>query len=128
MNARNAGSRQKLGETSFCCGRAEGHAIEQDLCAGSAEKEAAVPALFKSLVKFLPGCFKLSSGPHVTEFVQPRELQQDVQTADELPRSCSGIAAHKVPSRQPFLSVLITVRRVAASYNICGEYLSLFHQ
>ena len=128
MDARNAGSRQELGEASLCGSCAERNTIEQDLCAGSAEKKTAVPALFKSFVKFLPCRFKLSSGPHVTEFVQSRELQQDIQTAHELPGSCSGVAAHRVPSRQPFLNVLITVKRVTASYNICGEYLSLFHQ
>jgi hypothetical protein len=94
MNACNSGGREQLRETSFRRCGSQRHAIEQNLLARSAEQQPAFAAFFQRFVQFFPGCFKLRSCPHVTEFVQSRELQQNIQAANKLPRSRSCIGTH----------------------------------
>jgi hypothetical protein len=75
MNAGNSRTGQQLREAFFAGGRAERHAVQQNLVAGSAKQEAASDALIKRTSEFFPRGFKLRRGSHVAKFIEPRELQ-----------------------------------------------------
>src|SRR5258708_14814906 len=97
MKTRATGRRKQLCETALraCC--AQRNPIQQDLHARRAEQQSRFAALIQRRAQFFPGGLKLRSSAHVAKFVQPRELQQDVQTAHELPRRRSRISAHWFP-------------------------------
>src|SRR5882672_2984504 len=94
VNTRDAGGGKQLRETALCGGGAQRHTVQQNLLTRSAEQKTAVGALIESRTQLFPCCFKLRSGPYVTELVQTRELKQNVEAAHKLPRSCSGLATH----------------------------------
>src|SRR5262249_11831237 len=96
VNASDSRSRKKLREATFRSGCAERNSIEQNLLTGRAEEKSTVAAFVERFAQLFPGRFKLRSSTHVAELVQPCEFQQDVEAADELPRSRSRVGAHSV--------------------------------
>src|SRR5262249_23123479 len=114
MDAGDSRGGEKLRETALSGCGSEGNTIEKNLLAGSAEKEATFTALRGGSAQFLPRSFKLGSSPHVAEFIQPCKLQQNIQTAYKLPRSCSRITIHIWGGDCPYL--------VLAIYNIIASY------
>jgi len=75
MNAGNSRACQQLREAFFTGGRAERHTVQQNLAPRSAEQEPAAAALIERTTELFPRSFKLRRRPHVTKFIEPRELQ-----------------------------------------------------
>lgn len=69
VNAGDAGTGEQLGKTFFASGRAERHAVEQDLHSGCAEQKSAAAALIERTTQFFPRGFKLRRRPHVAKFI-----------------------------------------------------------
>jgi len=94
MNAGDSGSRQQLREALLGCGRTQGHAVQNDLITRSSQQQPRISAVIQSKAQFLPGGLELRRGPHVSKFIQPRKLQQNVQAVNKRARRLSGVAGH----------------------------------
>jgi hypothetical protein len=94
VDAGDSRSREKLSKTALRGGSAQRDAVKQDLRARGTQEKTTLAALVESRTQFFPRSLKLRSRAHVAEFVQPRELQKNIQAAHELARSRSGIAWH----------------------------------
>jgi hypothetical protein len=94
VNAGNSGGDQELSEAAFTAGRTKRHAIEKDLGTGSAEENTATTAFIEGSAELFPRRFELGSGSHVSELIQTREFQQNVEAADKRPRAATGFNAH----------------------------------
>jgi hypothetical protein len=101
MDAGDAGSSQQLREAFFRGSRSQRHAVQQDLVSGGTEQQTSLSAFIERGAQFFPRSLKLSHGAHMTEFVQARKLQQDVQAADECPSGLSCIACHSLRTSLP---------------------------
>ena len=88
-------------------GRSHGHAVEQDLMPGRTEQHAAPSAVLQRLAQFLPSRVKLRRGLGVAKLIQPRKLQQNVQTADKRARSGLRFTAHSGVSSRSNGHVLV---------------------
>ncbi len=110
MNAGDARRNQHLRETSFAGRRSQRHSIQQDLRSRCAQKDTAAAAVIQRVAQFFPRCFELCRRPHVPEFIQPRELQQNVQAADKRPRPASLFWTHNCRRRSlPLLTLPFAV-------------------
>jgi hypothetical protein len=87
VNAGDPRGGQQMREALLSCGRPHGNAVEQDLVSGRAQQHAAPAAVLQRLPQFLPSRVKLRRGLGMTKLIQPRELQENVQTADKRTRS-----------------------------------------
>src|ERR1700686_5863290 len=96
MDTGDAGGNQQLSEAAFACRGAQRHAVQQNLSAGSAEENAASAAFVQGAAQFLPGSLELRGGAHVPEFIQARELQQNIQAAYEGARGSSCVGSHRL--------------------------------
>jgi hypothetical protein len=94
MNAGNSGTRQKLRETFLRRRRAQRHAVQHDLISGGSQQQACVSALIQREAQFFPRRLKLRRRAHVSEFVQARKFQQNVQAMNKRARRLSCIAGH----------------------------------
>jgi len=88
-----------LRETAFASGGAQRYAVEENLCSRCAEQHTAAATIIQSVAQFFPRGLKLLRSFHVSEFVQTREFEQDVQAADKSPRPASGFGTHIFPWR-----------------------------
>jgi hypothetical protein len=86
VNAGDARGNQQLREAALSGGRSQGHAIQQNLGARSAEQYAAASAFIEGAAQLFPGGFKLRGGAHVPKLIEARELQENVETSYECPR------------------------------------------
>ncbi len=110
MNAGDSRGNQHLRETSFAGRRSQRHSIQQDLRSRRTQKHTAAAAVVQRVAQFFPRCFELCRRPHVPEFIQPRELQQNVQAADKRPRPASLFRTHNCRRRSlPLLTLPFTV-------------------
>jgi hypothetical protein len=100
VNAGDPRRSEQLGEAAFACGRAEWHAVQQNLVARRAEEQAAADALVERAFQFLPGRVELCAGASMPEFIQACEFQQNVQAPHKGPGRRSCIDAHKLRSRR----------------------------
>jgi hypothetical protein len=62
------------------------NAIEQELIVGNAKNETGIPALGERVLQFLPGGLKLAIGALMVGSIEPRVLDEDVETVEERPR------------------------------------------
>src|SRR5260370_41435879 len=95
MNAGDAGGRKQMGKAAFPGCRTERNSVDQKLVARSTEEHAAVAVFRQCAAEFAPSGLKLRGRAGVAELIQPREFQQDVETAHEGARGlCLGVGAH----------------------------------
>lgn len=94
MDASDTGGNQHLRETSFTCRRTKRHTIQQDLRSRSAQKHTTAAAVIQRVAQFMPRRFELCRRSHVSKFIQPCKLQQNVQAADKRPRPASLFRTH----------------------------------
>ena len=90
MNAGNPGSGQQLREASFARRRSQWHAVQQNLRSGGAQQQAAPAAVIQRVAQLFPCSLKLLRRFGVSEFVQTRKFQQNIQAADERPRPATS--------------------------------------
>jgi len=73
------------------------------LVAVRSQQQASAALSVEHGAQFIPRNFKLCGGARVAELIQPRELQQNIQAADEGARcgsfSVRGHASLAIPSR-----------------------------
>jgi len=100
MNAGDSRSNQQLREAALARGRAQRHAIQQNLRAGRSEQHAASSAFIQRAAQFLPRGFKLRRRAHVAELIQACEFQQNIQAAYERPCRSSCISSHRLRKLQ----------------------------
>jgi hypothetical protein len=96
VNAGDAGTGKQVRETFFRCAAAQRHTVQQQLRPRSAEQQTRFAAIIQRRAQLFPRGFELPCGTHVSKFVEPRKLQQDVQAANKRPRRLSSIARHAV--------------------------------
>jgi hypothetical protein len=86
LNAGEASRRKQLRKAAFGGRGINGHAIEQELRAGSAQQHAGFIRDGNGRVQFVPGGVELLGRARVVKTVEPRVLEQDVQATDESAR------------------------------------------
>jgi hypothetical protein len=106
VNAGNSGSGQQLRKAAFARSGAQRHTVQQNLRSGGSQKHTASAAIIERVAKFSPRGFKLLRRLHVSELVQTRELQQNVQAADKRPRPAS-LFNHDCERRMLLLRFLV---------------------
>jgi hypothetical protein len=75
VDASNSRAYQHLRETFFTGGRAQRHAIQQNLVSRSAKQKPAPAALIERTSELFPRSLKLRRRSHVAKFVEACELQ-----------------------------------------------------
>jgi hypothetical protein len=75
VDASNSRAYQHLRETFFTGGRAQRHAIQQNLVSRSAKQKPAPAALIERTSELFPRSLKLRRRSHVAKFIKARELQ-----------------------------------------------------
>jgi hypothetical protein len=89
---------QQLCETALGLTGFERYAIEQKFIVGDAQHKTSVSGLGQGVLQLLPGDFKLTVSAFVVGSIQPRVLNEDVETVKERPRrrATSGIGLNGV--------------------------------
>src|SRR5262249_4498809 len=95
VDACDTRSGQQLSKTFFGSGSSKRYTIQQNLLPRGSQQQSCFAALVERGAQLFPGNLKLRTGANVAELVEPRVFQQNVQAADKLARSRSGIRAHR---------------------------------
>jgi hypothetical protein len=75
VDAGDSRTHQHLGEAFFTGGRAQGHAVQQDLISRRAKQKTAPAALIERTSELFPRSLKLRRRAHVSKFIEACELE-----------------------------------------------------